>query len=117
MSHASYPLRQSPPGPAEDRREPEWPSPSPAEGRPQLARKRKAAKRGGRPGRGPQAPGQAGGYVEWQMEKVEAEPEGLQDLHLLDGLLARAAGRTMCTWEAAGRWMQRRPEARRVVEQ
>ena len=40
----------------------------------------------------------------------QADPQGLQDLHLLDGITgARATGRATCTWEAAGRWMPRRP--------
>ena len=52
----------------------------------------RAARRGGSgPGRGPgpQAPGQAGGSLHVGDGKSQAEPQGLEDLHLLDGLLAR----------------------------
>ena len=57
---------------------------------PRLAGRRKAARRGGEgPGRGPgpQAPGPAGGPDRVADGEGQAEPQGLQDLQLLDDLL------------------------------
>ena len=65
----------------------------------ELARDAKAARRGGEgpgTGRGPQAPGQAGGPDRVGDEDGQAEPEGLQDLYLLDGLLARGRQDAQC---------------------
>jgi hypothetical protein len=47
-------------------------------------------------GAGPQAPGQAGGPDRVGDEDGQAEPEGLQDLYLLDGLLARGRQDAQC---------------------
>jgi len=59
----------------------------------------KAARRGGDGpgrGRGPQAAGQVGGPDRVVDGKGQAEPEWLQDLHLLDGILARGRRDAQC---------------------
>jgi hypothetical protein len=74
-----------------------------------LTRREAERLRGGEgPGRGsgPQASGQAGGSDRVADEEGQAEPQGLQDLHLLNRHPgAKAARRAMCPWEAAGRWI------------
>jgi hypothetical protein len=44
----------------------------------------------------PQAPGTAGGPDRVGDEKGQAEPQGLQDLQLLDGILARGWQDAQC---------------------
>jgi hypothetical protein len=72
----------------------------------------KAARRGGEgPGRGPgpQAPGPAGGPDRVADGEGQAEPEGLQDLQLLDDLLTAGQRTRNVHWGVPGRWMARRP--------
>jgi len=63
-------------------------------------------------GRGPQAPGLAGGPECVGDEEGQAEPEGLQDLHLTEMASWRGGGKTRRPPGAPGRWMPRKPARR-----
>ena len=100
--HAPYPLRRSQAVPPEGSPGASQRCPHPAEGCPCTRgpqRGKEAARQvGSGPGRGrgPQAPGPPGGPECLGDGKGQAEPEGPQDLQLLDGILARGRQDAQC---------------------